>query len=625
MGDNKQNSVADQSAKKLKAVVVRFAGDSGDGIQVAGGRFADESALVGNDLAILPDFPAEIRAPAGTLAGVSSFQIQFGSTEIFTPGDRPDALVVMNPAALKAHIDDLRPGGVLLVNEDSFTEKNLSKVGYESNPCDDKAMLEKYDILVVPITKLTVEALSETGLSSRDVERCKNFFTLGIVLTMYNRVSDSTVNWIEKKFARNPEIAEANVLALKGGANYAFSTQVLSRHSYEVAPAKLEKGSYRDINGNTALAYGLISAAQKSGLPLFFAAYPITPASDLLHELSRHKYLGVITAQLEDEIAAVTAAIGAAYAGNIGVTGSSGPGIALKAEALGLAVMTELPLVVINVQRGGPSTGLPTKTEQSDLFQAIFGRHGEAPMCVLAASSPKTAFTMGYEACRIALKYMTPVMLLSDGYVALCTEPWKVPDPKTLPEFTLRTVTENNNPDGAFLPYKRDEETLARPWALPGTPGLMHRIGGLEKENITGEVCYRPENHQEMTNLRAEKIQRIAAEYPPIEIDGDPNAELLVLGWGSTEGALTGGVRLARSEGYSVSRVHLNYLWPLPNDLERILKRFKKVLIPEINTGQLRSIIRDKYLIDAQGLNLVRGLPLKISEVYQAISALLES
>jgi 2-oxoglutarate ferredoxin oxidoreductase subunit alpha len=612
------------TTQELESIVVRFAGDSGDGMQVTGDRFTTESALAGNDLATLPDFPAEIRAPAGTIAGVSGFQINFGSTDIYTPGDKPDVLVAMNPAALKANIDDLKRGGVLILNEDAFTAKNLKRVSYETNPCEDEKLATEYRTYVVPITKLTKDALADSGLSSREVDRCKNFFTLGIMLWMFNRPSASTIFWLEKKFAKRPEIAEANVKVLKAGMTFAEATEVFSQHSFKIKPAALSAGSYRSLNGTTATTYGLISAARKSGLPMFFAAYPITPASEILHQLSAQKQFGVATFQAEDEIAAICAAIGAAYSGALAVTSSSGPGIALKLEAMSLAVMVELPLVIIDVQRAGPSTGMPTKTEQADLFQALYGRPGESPLCVIAASSPETAFTMSYEACRIALKYMTPVVFLSDGYIANCSQPWKIPSAKDLPAMENRIITETNNPDGNFLPYARDEKTLARPWALPGTPGLAHRVGGLEKQVDTGNVNYQPDNHQEMTRLREEKIARIAAEIPATEVHGEENGDLLVIGWGGTEGTLTKAALMAQAEGLSVSRIHLFHLNPLPSDLGDIISRFKNVLVPEINCGQLLSILRNKYLVDARGLNLVRGLPLKAEEVLDEIRKIVQ-
>lgn len=613
-----QRTAAHKPKEERDSVVVRFAGDSGDGIQLTGSQFTNETVVAGNDVATLPNFPAEIRAPAGTLAGVSGFQIHFGSGDIFTPGESPDVLVAFNPASLRANLSDLKPGGTLILNEDAFTKKNLAKVGYETNPTEDDELKRNYRVHIVPITKLTQEALSDTGLTSREIERCKNFFALGVMLWMFNRADDITVNWIERKFAKKPELIDANKRALEAGRTFAEATEIFD-HSIIVPPAKLEPGTYRNINGSTAMAYGFVAAAVKSQRTVFLGAYPITPASDLLHELAKHKAYDVVTFQAEDEIAAVCAAIGASYAGSIGVTSSSGPGIALKGEAIGLAVMTELPLVVVNVQRAGPSTGMPTKTEQSDLLFALHGRHGETPMCVLAASSPTSAFEMAYEACRIATKYMTPVMLLSDGYIGNGSEPWKIPDPAKLKEFECELATENNNPDGPFLPYLRDEATLARPWAIPGTPGLMHRIGGLEKQDKTGNVSYDPENHDLMCKLRAEKITRIRSEIPPIEIDGDDSGDTLVIGWGGTEGSIREAVQACQESGLSVSRIHLRYINPLPGDLGDIISRFKNILVPEINSGQLCAVIRNRFHVDAKGFNQLRGQPLQSSKLEDAI------
>ena len=613
-----------ENSEELKSVIIRFAGDSGDGIQLTGSQFTNESALAGNDISTLPDFPAEIRAPAGTVAGVSGYQIHFGSFEIHTPGDTPDVLVAMNPAALKKNLPELRSGGTLIVNEDAFTKKNLSRVGYTDDPCKDSAIAERYRVIPVPISKLTKEALANTNLSSREVERCKNFFTLGMMLWMFSRPTDATLELIEKKFQKRPELVEANTLALKAGLTFAEATELIGS-SYVVKPAPLSPGTYRNIRGVTALAYGFVAASQKSSLPLFFGAYPITPASELLHELAKHKRLGITTFQAEDEIAAICGAIGASYAGSLGVTSSSGPGIALKGEALSLAATVELPLVIVNLQRGGPSTGLPTKTEQSDLLQALYGRHGESPVCVLAASSPASSFELAYEACRIAVNYMTPVILLSDGYIANSAEPWKIPDPESLPPFEVTLAGDHNNNGGNFLPYLRNEKTLARPWAVPGTPGLMHRVGGLEKEDRTGNVSYDADNHHYMTEIRAEKIAGIQEEIPPLAIDGDPEGELLVVGWGGTEGTLTQAIKSAREEGLSrVSRIHLHHLNPLPRDLGDILRRFKRVLVPEINTGQLRSVLRDKYLVEPIGLNLVRGQPIPVATVIDEIRSILK-
>lgn len=620
-------SASETQTKKIKtiekdSVTIRFAGDSGDGIQVTGDQFTSESAIAGNDLATFPNFPAEIRAPAGTLAGVSGFQINFGDKEIFTPGDKPDVLVAMNPAALKANIKDLEPGAIVIANEDAFNDKNFQRVGYQTNPLDDEVFNNNFTVYRIPITKLTRDALAGTSLTQREIDRCKNFFTLGIALWMFNRPTEETLKWIQSKYGKKPEFVEANIKVLQAGLTYAEATEIFDA-SFVVKPAKLAPGTYRNINGTVALAYGLIAAAQKSKLPLFFGAYPITPASSLLHELAKHKNFDITTMQAEDEIAAICASIGAAYAGALSITSSSGPGIALKGEALGLAVCTELPLVIVNVQRAGPSTGMPTKTEQADLFQAMYGRHGESPLCVLAISSPSTAFTMAYEACRIAVKYMTPVMLLSDGFIANSSEPWKLPDPATLPPINVKFAATPQNGSGKFMPYARDEKTLSRPWALPGTPGLAHRIGGIEKENITGNISYDPDNHQLMTTLRAEKIARIADDIPPTEVFGDKKGDLLVLGWGGTEGSLMQSVSMMRAKGLKVSHVQLRYINPLPKDLGGILKSFKHVLIPEINTGQLRSIIRDKYLIDAKGFNLVRGEPIRVADLNQTITNIL--
>ncbi len=617
---------SNKESSELPSVVIRFAGDSGDGMQVTGGQFTMESAIAGNDIATFPDFPAEIRAPAGTLAGVSGFQINFSSEQVFTPGGSPDVLVAMNPAALKANLKDLKEGGIIIANEDSFTEKNLSKVDFEKNPLEDAELDTNYRLFKVPITKLTKDALADSGLTSREIDRCKNFFTLGIMLWMFNRPSEHTISWIEKKFAKKPQFIKANTTVLKAGMTYAEATEIFPQ-TYVVQPAKVEAGKYRNVDGTTALAYGLVSAAQKSGLDLFFGAYPITPASSLLHELAKHKQYNVRTFQAEDEIAAICSAIGASFAGALAVTSSSGPGIALKGEALGLATITELPLVVINVQRGGPSTGLPTKTEQSDLLQAIYGRHGESPTCVLAVSNPDSAFHLAYEACRIAVKYMTPVMLLSDGFISNSAGPWKIPNPKDLNKFDVSFAKAKDSEGGEkFMPYKRDEKTLARAWAIPGTKGLEHRIGGLEKEDVTGEVSYNPDNHQQMTNYRAEKIKRIASEIPKTQIDGKETGELLVLGWGSTEGSITEAVNKARAEGIEVSRAHVHYMNPLPPDLESIIKSFKRVLVPEINCGQLTKVIKSESENGEQlnliGFNQVMGLPLNVKNLVKEIIAL---
>jgi 2-oxoglutarate/2-oxoacid ferredoxin oxidoreductase subunit alpha len=594
-------------------LVIRFAGDSGDGMQLAGSRFTDASALFGNDLATLPSFPAEIRAPAGTLPGVSSFQVQIADFDILTAGDAPDCLVAMNPAALKKNLKDLRDGGTLIVNTDAFDERNLAKAGFSSNPLEDGS-LKGFRVIDVKMDELTTLAVKDTGVSGRDVLRSKNFLALGLMAWLFHRPTEPTLAWIDKKFARVPEVAAANTAAFKAGYNFGETTEA-TRVTFEVKPATLPPGTYTNVTGNTALAWGLIAASQKSGLPLFYGTYPITPASDILHELSRHKNFGIRTFQAEDEIAGVGAAIGAAFAGSLAVTGSSGPGIALKSESISLAFMLELPMIVINVQRGGPSTGLPTKPEQSDLLFSLYGRHGEAPIPILAAASASDAFFMAIEAARIAVKYMTPVLLLSDNYIANGSEPWPLPDLDAIPDFEVEYAKYPNGPEGRFLPYMRDVDTFARPWAVPGTPGLEHRIGGLEKEAITGNVSYDPANHQLMTDTRAWKVANIANDIPPVEVAGDEDADLLVLGWGSTFGANRAAARRARLEGVKVATTHLRYLNPLPMDLGDVLRRFPKILIPEMNTGQLLKVIRSEYLIDATGLNKVAGEPFKVSEI----------
>lgn len=602
-------------------IILRFAGDSGDGIQLTGTQFSNESALAGNDISTFPDYPAEIRAPAGTLAGVSGFQINFGSIEINTPGDTPDVLVAMNPAALKANLKDLRPNGTIIINEDAFNEKNLSKVGYSINPCTDEKLKAEYDVYVIPITRLTKTALEKTSLTPREIERCKNFFALGVSLWMFGRPSQHTVDWIKKKFSKTPEIANANELALKAGLTYGEVTEIFDK-TFEVKPATYSKGKYKSINGNTAMSLGLVAAAQKSGLELFFGAYPITPASDLLHELAKYKQYNITTFQAEDEIAAICSSIGASFAGAIGVTSSSGPGIALKGEALGLAVMVELPLVIFNMQRGGPSTGLPTKTEQSDLLQAIYGRAGEAPLVVLAPSTPSTAFELSYEAVRIAVKYMTPVMLLSDGFINNCSEPWLIPDPKNLKAFE-NSKKEKLEGD-KFLPYQRDLQTFARPWVVPGQKDFIHRIGGLEKEVDSGSVSYDPDNHHRMTQIRDEKIRKVAQEIPKTRIFGDEDSDTLIIGWGSTEGSIMEAVKQLQIEGKKCARIHLHYINPLPEDLGVIVKKFKNVIVPEINFGQLIKVIRSNYLVDAKGINIVRGKPLRVLDLVNEIKNLIK-
>lgn len=603
--------------EELDQLVIRFAGDSGDGMQLAGNRFTDASALFGNDLATLPSFPAEIRAPAGTLPGVSSFQVQIADFDILTAGDAPDCLVAMNPAALMKNLKDLRQGGTLIVNTDAFDERNLAKAGYESNPLEDDA-LQGYRVIKVPMDDLTKEAVKDTGVSGRNVLRSKNFFALGLMAWLFHRPTEPTLEWVDKKFAKLPEVAAANKAAFQAGYTFGVATEA-TKNTFEVKPATLGEGTYTNVNGNTALAWGLIAASRKANLPLFYGTYPITPASDVLHELSRHKNFGVRTLQAEDEIAGVGSAIGAAFAGNLAVTGSSGPGIALKSESISLCFMLELPMIVINVQRGGPSTGLPTKPEQSDLLFSLYGRHGESPLPVLAIASPSDAFMMAIEAARIALTYMTPVILLSDNQIANGSEPWLLPNIGDIPEIEVEFATKANGPDGKFLPYMRNVHTFARPWAVPGTPGLEHRIGGLEKESITGNVSYDPGNHQLMTDTRAWKVANIANDIPELEIDGDEDADVLVLGWGSTFGPIRAAARRARNAGAKVATTHLRYLNPMPRNLGDILRSYDKILIPELNTGQLLKVIRAEYLIDAVGLNKVAGEPFKVSEISDKI------
>jgi len=605
--------------EKIDRVVIRLAGDSGDGIQLSGNQLSASSAIAGNDLATLPDFPAEIRAPAGTLPGVSGYQISFSNYDIHTPGDQPDALVAFNPAALKVNLPELKRGGLLIINSDAFQAKNLQKAGYDKNPLEDNS-LDGYRTIAIPITDLNRKALAGCGLSTRDMDRSKNLFTLGILYHIYQRPEDVTRRWIEKKFSKDTAVMEANLTSLKAGRAYAEAAEIFQA-TYTIDPAPFPAGVYRNIMGNSATSLGLVAASIRSGRPLFYGGYPITPASPILHELARYREYGVVTFQAEDEIAAVCATIGASFAGALAVTGTSGPGIALKNEALGLGLMAELPMVIINVQRGGPSTGLPTKPEQADLLQAMYGRHGEAPLPVIAASSTGDCFDTAVEACRIALKYMVPVMLLTDGYLANASEPWKLPTVDELPEFTSNMVSEG---DGPYLPYKRDPKTLARNWAVPGTPGFEHRIGGLEKEDVTGNVSYDPDNHERMVRLRAEKVQRIVDDIPPIEIDGDPSGDLLIVGWGSTRGAIQGAVRRIRRDKRKVSWVHLRYINPFPGDLGEVLGRFDKVLVPEMNMGQLAMLLRAKYLKDVITFSKVKGRPFKASEIADRISELLE-
>jgi 2-oxoglutarate ferredoxin oxidoreductase subunit alpha len=612
--------IMSKQVKQLDRVIIRFAGDSGDGMQLTGDRFTQESAAFGNDLVTLPNFPAEIRAPQGTIPGVSSFQVHFADHDILTAGDSPDVLVAMNPAALKANLGDLNKGAAIIVDTHDFTARNLAKAGYAENPLDDDSLAE-FSLHKVDLTGMTVEAVKEFGLSRKDAARAKNMFALGLLSWMYGRPTETTVEFLSKKFAKVPDIRDANIRAFKSGWNFGETTETFVVQ-YEVKPAVMAAGTYRNITGNLALAYGLVASSVQSGLPIFLGSYPITPASDILHELSKHKGFGVTTFQAEDEIAGVGAAIGASFAGHLGVTTTSGPGIALKGEAIGLAVMTELPLLVINVQRGGPSTGLPTKTEQSDLLQAMFGRNGEAPVPIVAPQSPGDCFSAALEAVRIAVTYRTPVMLLSDGYLANGSEPWKIPDVEDLPVIDPAFATTPAEGE-EFLPYARDEATLARPWAIPGTPGLEHRIGGLEKGDGHGNISYDPANHDHMVRIRQAKIDRIADSLPPLEVD-DPSgaAKVLVLGWGSTYGPIGAGVRRVRKAGFNVAQVHLRHLNPFPNDLGEILKGYDKVLVPEMNLGQLSLLLRAKYLVDVVGYNQVRGLPLKAADLADAIGEL---
>ena len=604
-----------QRVRELVEATVRFAGDSGDGMQLAGTQFTNTSALAGNDVATFPDFPAEIRAPRGTKAGVSGFQIHFAARDIFTPGDKVDCLVAMNPAALVTNLPDLVPGGLLIVNRESFDRNNLQKAGLESNPLEDGS-LEGYQVFPVDMTTLTRRAVEGTGLSTRDADRCKNFFALGLVYWLYNRPLEPTLHFIETKFSSKPAVAEANRRALMAGYNYGETTEAF--HSqFRVAKAKLPPGRYRNMMGNQALAWGLMTAAHLSGCKLFYATYPITPASDILHELSRHKNFDVVTIQAEDEIAAVTMALGASYAGCMGVTGSSGPGIALKAEAIGLAVMTELPVVIVDVQRGGPSTGLPTKTEQADLLQVLFGRNGECPLPVVAARSPADCFDVAIEAWRIATRLMVPVILLSDGYIANGSEPWRIPDLEQLPRIEIHHPDKPNNGQ-VFYPYKRDE-LLARPWALPGTPGLMHRIGGLEKEDVTGNVSYDPQNHQKMVNLRAQKVANVAKLIGPAQVEGPEQGKVLVLSWGGTYGACATAVKRLQEQGHAVAHCHLRWLNPFPTNLGDVLARYEHVVVPELNMGQLLLLVRGRYLVDAKGINKVQGKPFTVGELVEGI------
>ena len=613
--ENPPASARERDVEEVETVTIRFAGDSGDGMQLTGTQFTNTSAIVGNDISTLPDFPAEIRAPAGSLPGVSGFQLNFSSHDIRTPGDQPNVLVSMNPAALKVNLPDLEDGGTLIINTDEFNKENLKKANYSSNPLED-GTLTGYRVHRLPITSVNIRALQEAGvqLSRKEMDRCKNFFALGILYWLYDRPMEPTLEWIDAKFKKNPEVARANVVALKTGYNFADTTEVFTTH-YKVKKAVITPGKYRKITGNEATAIGFIAAAELAGRPLFYGSYPITPASDILHELSRHKNFGVKTFQAEDEIAAVCSAIGASFAGHVGVTGTSGPGVALKQEAIGLAVMTELPLVIINVQRGGPSTGLPTKTEQADLFQAVWGRNGECPAIVIAPATPAECFSMAIEAVRLAYRYMTPVFYLSDGYLANGAEPWLVPEIEDLPKIELKFATD---PEG-FMPYARDEETLARPYALPGTPGLEHRIGGIEKQHLTGNVNYDPENHHFMVLMRQAKVDRAAQDIPDVEVFGEKSGKVLVLGWGSTYGSITSAVEKLRAEGKPVSSAHLRHLNPFPSNLGEVLRSFERVVVPEMNLGQLCTMIRAKYLVDAVPFSKVKGRPFQIREIVRKV------
>jgi 2-oxoglutarate ferredoxin oxidoreductase subunit alpha len=614
-------ATAESPTKKRETIeqaVIRFCGDSGDGMQITGSQFTNTVALYGNDIATFPDFPAEIRAPAGTLPGVSGFQLHFASGDIYTPGDSVDVLIAMNPAALKTNLADLKTNGILIVNTDDFEDVDLKKAQMTVNPLEDGS-LQGYRLFPVALNKLTRAALKDLGLDAKSMDRCKNFFALGMCYWLYNRAMDATDRWLDGKFKNKPALVEANKLAMKAGYSYCEATEAFQT-SYEIPPAKLAPGAYRNISGNSALALGFVAAAQRSGLPLFQGSYPITPASDILHELAMFKNFGVVTFQAEDEIAAMTSAIGAAYGGSLAITTTSGPGMALKMEAIGLAIAVELPLVICNIQRGGPSTGLPTKTEQADLFQALYGRNSEAPVPVLAPQTPGDCFWIALEASRIALKYMVPVIILSDGYLANGAEPWKIPGLDELPKFPVKFRTD---PEG-FQPYLRNPETLARAWAVPGTPGLEHRVGGLEKQDVTGNVNYEPLNHERMVQLRAAKVAAVVEEVPDVVPIGDPDGDLLLVGWGSTYGAITVALRAQRAKGRRIGHVHLRHLNPLPKNLGEVLKRYKKVVVPEMNMGQLVWVLRAKYLVDAEGFNKIQGKPFKQSEIEAKIEEVLQ-
>ena len=607
--------------KTIDDAVIRFAGDSGDGMQLTGGRFTETTAVVGNDLSTLPDFPAEIRAPAGSLAGVSAFQIHFSSKDIHTPGDSPDVLVAMNPAALKVHQKEIVPGGTIIINTDAFTKKNMNFAGYESSPIEDGSLDDYFTVIPIEMNKLVTAACEGLEMSRKFVGRTKNFFALGVLYYMYDRPLEATEKWLEKKFAGKDTIIEANKRAMNAGYNYADTTELFTTR-FKVEKASLPKGTYRNINGNYATALGLLAASERSKLKLFYGGYPITPASDILHTLAAWKHFGVQTFQAEDEIAGISSIIGAAFTGNLSVTATSGPGIALKGEAMGLAVMTELPMVIINVQRGGPSTGLPTKTEQADLNQALYGRNGEAPIPLIAASTPGDCFYAAYEASRIALKYMTPVVLLSDGYLANGSEPWKIPNVKDLEPIDVKFAKGSKSKDD-FLPYERDNKTLSRPWAIPGTPGLEHRVGGLEKAENTGHVSYDPDNHQRMVELRQEKVNRIQDDIAKTEVYGDNNGDVLIVSWGGTYGSCRSAVETLHEDGKSVSHIHLRWISPLPKDLGEIIIKFKNILVPEINMGQLIKLLRAEYLVDAKGLNQVTGRPISATRIIENVNQLI--
>jgi 2-oxoglutarate ferredoxin oxidoreductase subunit alpha len=619
VAETTDEGLSNETLANVESIAIRFAGDSGDGSQLIGGEFANTSAIIGNDISTMPDFPAEIRAPAGTLPGVSGFQVRISSEDIYTPGDEPQVLVAMNPAALKANVGDLPDGGLIIANIDNFNRNNLRKAGYENDPLEDDSM-KAYRVCKVPITSLHKEALADIeGLSNRQVDMMKNFFALGLTYWVFDRPLEPTMRMLEKKFASKPDVVEANVRTMKAGYNYGETTEEF-QYQYKVSKAPVQPGTYRSITGAQATAMGFVTAATKANRMLFYGSYPITPASGILEELAGFKNFNVRTVQAEDEIAAIGSAIGAAFGGALAATGTSGPGVALKSEAIGLAVVLELPLVIANIQRGGPSTGLPTKTEQSDLLQCYFGRNGECPVPMVAAATPADCFTMGIEACRIALESMTPVFFLSDGYLNTSSEPWKIPDPDDIPPINVEYRTD---PEG-FQPYLRDPQTLARPWAIPGTPGLEHRIGGLGKQDITGNVSYDPDDHQHMVNTRAEKVAAIADRIPLQDVEGPSRGELLVLGWGGTYGALRSAVRKAQSDGLSVAHAHIRYLNPFPKNLGNILTRYRKVLVPELNMGQLSLLLNAKFPLRVVPFNKVKGQPFKISEISDKINELLE-